>query len=68
VWTEYTFTETAATASTVLEFLFENDDSYWSFDDVSVVPLAATPEIPTGLLGASGLVALLMLRRKFGVA
>ena len=68
VWTEYTFTETAATASTVLEFLFENDDSYWSFDDVSVVALAATPEVPTGLLGATGLLVLLMLRRKFGVA
>jgi hypothetical protein len=65
VWTEYTFTETATSASTLLNFLFENDDSFWSFDDVSVVALAATPEVPTGLLAASGLCALLMFRRKF---
>jgi hypothetical protein len=65
VWTEYSFTETAAGASTVLEFLFENDDSYWSFDAVSAVP---TPEAPVGVLAASGLCALLLLRRKYAVA
>jgi hypothetical protein len=65
VWTEYTFTETAATASTLIEFLFENDDSYWSFDDVSAV---AIPEPPMGLLAATALFAVLMLRRKFADA
>jgi hypothetical protein len=29
-FTEYTYTETATTASTVLSFSFENDDNYWS--------------------------------------
>lgn len=65
VWTEYTFTETATAASTLLEFLFENDDSYWSFDDVSAVPL---PEAPTGLMAATALGAMLLLRRKYAVA
>jgi hypothetical protein len=63
VWTEYTFTETASGANTLLEFLFENDDSYWSFDDVSVVML---PELPTGVLAATALFAFLLLRRRFG--
>jgi len=48
-----------------LEFLFENDDSYWSFDDVSAVPL---PEPSTGILAGTALFALLLLRRKFAVA
>lgn len=64
VWTEYTFTETATGVSTLLEFLFENDDSYWSFDDVSAVPL---PEVPTGLMAATALGAILLLRRKYAV-
>ena len=42
---KYTYTETAAGTSTALTFSFENDDSYWSLDDVSVVAVAAaTPE------------------------
>jgi MYXO-CTERM domain-containing protein len=48
-----------------LEFLFENDDSYWSFDDVSAVPL---PEAPTGLMAATALGAILLLRRKYAIA
>jgi hypothetical protein len=67
-WTEYTFTETATSALTSLLFSFENDDSFWSFDDVSVVDITPTPEVPTGLLAASGLFAMLLLRRKFAVA
>jgi hypothetical protein len=58
-FTEYSFAETAASASTTLEFAFENDDSFWSFDDVSVV--AATPEPSTVLLGGMALGALLLL-------
>jgi hypothetical protein len=65
VWTEYTFTETAASASTLLEFLFENDDNYRSFDDVSVVQI---PEPSTAVLAASALFALLLMRRKFVLA
>lgn len=65
VWTEYTFTETATGVSTLLEFLFENDDSYWSFDDVSAVPI---PEPPAGVLAATALCALLLLRRRYAVA
>ena len=65
VWTEYTFTVTASSASTLLAFLFENDDSYWSFDDVSVVQL---PEPPAGVLMGTALFGLLLLRRKLVVA
>jgi hypothetical protein len=52
VWTEYTFAETATGASTALTFAFVNDDNFWSFDDVSVVPqaAAAVPEPSTWLL------------------
>ena len=57
---EYQFTELATGASTILNFSFENDDNYWSFDDVSV---QATPEpatlIPVGL----GLLALACRKR-----
>ena len=33
---DYTFFETATSAATTINFSFENDDNYWSFDDVSV--------------------------------
>jgi hypothetical protein len=59
-FTEYTLTETATTASTNLTFAFENDDSYWSFDDVSVSP---TPEPSTYLLAGMALSALWLLKR-----
>jgi hypothetical protein len=66
VWTEYTFTETATSALTALLFEFENDDSYWSFDDVSVVQVV--PE-PSGVwFAATALFALLLLRRKYATA
>jgi hypothetical protein len=51
VWTEYQYTETASTSSTALTFAFVDDDSYWSFDDVSVVAEASgVPEPSAGLL------------------
>jgi hypothetical protein len=59
-FTAYTLTETATSASTNLTFAFENDDSYWSFDDVSVSP---TPEPSTYLLGGMALSILLLLKR-----
>lgn len=63
VWTQYTFTEMATSTSTIINFAFENDDSYWSFDDV-VVDLNAIPEPSTGLLAGAALCALLLLRLK----
>ena len=51
-FTRYSFMETAAGASTALKFTFENDDSYWSLDDVSA---ASAPEPSTGLLGGLAL-------------
>jgi hypothetical protein len=67
-FTEYSFAETATSPSTNLQFDFENDANYWSFDDVSVVA-AATPEPSTGLLGGLALGALLlfMARRRGSV-
>src|ERR1035438_1386721 len=47
-YTQYSYAVTAATASTILNFSFENDDSYWSFDDISVAG-TATPEPSTFL-------------------
>jgi hypothetical protein len=61
-FTDYTFSETAAGASTALNFSFENDDTYWSFDDVSVTD-TTTPEPSTYLLAGIALSALLLLKR-----
>jgi hypothetical protein len=65
-FTEYSFVETATAASTTLQFAFENDDQFWSFDDVSVAAAAAAakPEPSTGLLGGLALGALLLLRHR----
>jgi hypothetical protein len=62
-FTQYSFLETAAGASTVLQFAFENDDNYWSLDDVSVVDTsaAATPEPSSTLLVGIALGASLLL-------
>jgi len=68
VFTEYSFALTpaqvSALTSNTLSFTIENDDNYWSLDDVAVV----TPEpasiwlLGTTLLGSGSL----RLRRKFG--
>jgi hypothetical protein len=65
-FTEYSFSETATSTSTALTFTIENDDSYWSLDDVSVSPAATVPEPSTGLLAgmALGVVLLLVAREK----
>lgn len=62
---EYTLTAMATSASTNLTFAFENDDSYWSFDDVSVSP---TPEPSTYLFTGMALSVLWLLkpRRRVG--
>jgi hypothetical protein len=61
-FTHYTYTIAAAGPSTVLNFAFENDDQYWSFDDVSVV--ANTPEPSTFLLAGAALGGLVLVRRR----
>jgi hypothetical protein len=63
-FTEYSFTETASGPSSTLQFAFENDDNYWSFDDVSVVDTTVgtvTPEPSTTLLVGIALGASLLL-------
>jgi len=58
VFTEYSVTEMATGTKTALAFTIENDDSFWSLDDVSVSP---TPEPSTSLLGGTALGALLLM-------
>ncbi len=65
-YTEYTFTETASTASTALLFNFTTSQGAWHLDDVSVNP--AGVGVPDGgstvsLLGCA-LLGLAALRRK----
>jgi hypothetical protein len=67
VFTEYTFSEIATGPSTTLSFSFENDDNYWSFDDVSVaaVPVSTgAPEPSTGLLIGIAISLVLLVRSR----
>ena len=61
---QFTATVPATGPTTVLSFAFENDDSFWSFDDVSVISLTATPEPSTFLLAGAALGGLLLARRR----
>jgi len=63
---EYTFDEVATSATTTLQFSFENDDSYWSFDDVSVATM--TPEPSTLFSAGAALAALLFIRSRRSLA
>jgi len=60
-FTQYSYTATATAADTTVQFSFENDDRYWSFDDVSVT---ATPEPSTAILAGAALCGLLLLKRR----
>jgi hypothetical protein len=60
-FTEYAFSGTATAASTPLVFTFENDDNYWSLDDVSAV---LAPEPSTYLLAGTAFSGLLLRRRR----
>jgi len=63
-FTEYTYSGTATGASTALTFSFENDDSYWSFDDASVTLTGtATPEPSTWILAGIALGVLFQMKR-----
>jgi hypothetical protein len=65
-YTEYTFTETASTASTALLFQFSAGDHAWLLDDVSVNPVGVgVPDAGSTLplLGFASL-GLVALRRK----
>lgn len=64
-FTEYQYTETASGAETPLNFAFRNDDSYWSFDDVSVVNESLpTPEAPVSVLAGIGVLCTCLLLRR----
>ncbi len=67
----YTFTPTSAqlggsTGSVALLFSFQNDDNYWSFDDVSVTPQAppSVPEPASLVLAGLGTAILALVARR----
>jgi hypothetical protein len=67
-YTQYTYNVTASTNSTQLKFSFQNDPSFWRFDDVAVQDLGASsvPE-PGNVAMMAGLLApgaLYLIRRK----
>jgi hypothetical protein len=59
---DYSYTDVTATAaSEVLSFSFQNDDSYWAFDDVVVTAVSSptvTPE-PASFVLTGSLIAML---------
>jgi hypothetical protein len=70
-YTLESFTETAGSNSTPITFSFQNDPSFWLFDDVSVVDngpagstSSVTPEPTTMTLMATGLVAMAGIGRR----
>ena len=53
-WTDLSFIVTATTASTVLQFGFENSPSYFGLDDISVTPSNLPPCTLTYTAGSNG--------------
>ena len=63
-YTQYTFTDLAATGgSTLMQFSYRQDPGSWNLDDVSVTA-SATPEPSTGLLLTMGAVGLFLRRKR----
>jgi hypothetical protein len=60
-YTEFSGFVSASGASSTLEFTFQNPNSFWLLDDVSVV---AVPEPETYALFAAGLLALAAVARR----
>jgi hypothetical protein len=67
-YTQFTFTDTATSSSTPLQFAFQQNPSFWLFDDVSVTDItanitaaAAAPEPSTIAYTATGVLTLALL-------
>jgi hypothetical protein len=59
-YTQFTFTDTATSSSTALQFAFQQNPSFWHFDDVSVTDItasitAAAPEPSSFAYAATGI-------------
>ena len=65
-YTEFTFTETAPSASTALQFLGIGSRTNWLLDDVSVTPTTVPDGGSTVSLLGFALLGLTALRRKLG--
>ena len=59
-YTEFTRTFVATSSSTMLQFAFQQNPSFWDFDDVSVNPLTTAAPEPSTLVsgGVAGLLGL----------
>jgi hypothetical protein len=57
-WTSMVFRVTATAWSTELQFGFQNDEDYFGFDDVSVLPITPPEFLPDGLTVTNGNLAL----------
>jgi hypothetical protein len=65
LYTLFSYTALASSASTDLVFTFQHDPWGWDLDDVSVAAATGVPEPGSLPLVAGGLIVLLALRRRF---